>query len=90
MTTVEDPRAAHLQYQLALEDGFVSAYFMKILIVGAAGVRKTHLLDLLLNEPPPGVRKSTPVMERPVQAIQTILKATLHLQRLMMRCYIDY
>ena len=74
MATVEDPRAAHLRYQLALEDGFVSAYFMKILIVGAAGVGKTHLLNLLLNEPPPGVRKSTPVMERPVQAIQTMLK----------------
>ena len=46
---------------------------MKILIVGAAGVGKTHLLNLLLNEPPPAVRKSTPVMERPVQVIQTSL-----------------
>ena len=44
---------------------------MKILIIGAAGVGKTHLLRLLLNEAPPEVRHSTPVMEKPVQVIQT-------------------
>ena len=47
---------------------------MKILIIGAAGAGKTHLFHLLLNKSPPDVRHSTPVMEKPVQVIQTALK----------------
>ena len=72
-TIKEDPRAAHQRYKDALKDGFVSAKVMKILIIGAAGVGKTHLFHLLLNEAPPQVRHSTPVMEKPVQVIQTAL-----------------
>ena len=74
MTIDEDPRAAVVRYQDALKEGYVLASFVKILIIGAAGVGKTHLLHLLFNEPPPDVRQSTPVMERPVQAILTLLK----------------
>ena len=73
-TIPEDPRAAHKRYKDALKEGFVSAKVVKILIIGAAGVGKTHLFHLLLNEPPPEVRHSTPVMEKPVQVIQTALK----------------
>ena len=73
-TIQEDPRAALQRYKNALKDGFVSANIIKILIIGAAGVGKTHLLHLLLNKPPPDVRHSTPVMERPIQVIQTTLK----------------
>ena len=47
---------------------------MKILIIGPAGVGKTHLFHLLLNEPPPAIRISTPVMEKPVKVTQTTLK----------------
>eukprot|EP00731_Ephydatia_muelleri_P013289 Em0007g599a len=72
-TIKEDPRAAHQRYKDALKDGFVSAKVMKILIIGAAGVGKTHLFHLLLNEAPPQARHSTPVMEKPVQVIQTAL-----------------
>ena len=70
----EDPRAAYERYRHALKDGSVSAYLIKIVIVGAAGVGKTHLLHLLFNEEPPKVRRSTPLMERPVQTILTALK----------------
>eukprot|EP00731_Ephydatia_muelleri_P024053 Em0016g324a len=70
----EDPRAAVARYQDALKDGYVLASFVKILIIGAAGVGKTHLLRLLFGESPPAVRQSTPVMERPVQTILTLLK----------------
>ena len=73
-TIQEDPRAAHQRYKDALKDGYVSAKVMKILIIGAAGVGKTHLFHLLLNKSPPEVRHSTPVMEKPVQVIQTALK----------------
>ena len=74
MTIKEDPRAAVVRYQDALNHGYVLATFVKILIIGAAGVGKTHLLRLLFNESPPEVRQSTPVMERPVQAILTVIK----------------
>ena len=73
-TIQEDPRAALQRYRNALKDGFVSANIIKILIIGAAGVGKTHLLHLLLNKQPPDVRYSTPVMERPLQVIRTTLK----------------
>ena len=74
MTLKEDPRAAVVRYQDALKDGYVLATFVKVLIIGAAGVGKTHLLRLFFNEPPPEIRQSTPVMERPVQAILTVIK----------------
>eukprot|EP00731_Ephydatia_muelleri_P015447 Em0008g1167a len=72
-TIQEDPRAAHQRYKDALKDGSVSAKVMKILIIGAAGVGKTHLFHLLLNQAPPEIRHSTPVMEKPVQVVQTAL-----------------
>ena len=53
---------------------------MKILVVGSAGVGKTHLFHLLSNTPPPDVRQSTPVMKRPVQVIQTTLKSSSSLK----------
>ena len=53
---------------------------MKILVVGSAGVGKTHLFHLLSNTPPPDVRQSTPVMKRPVQVIQTKLKGSSSLK----------
>ena len=79
-TIQEDPRAAHQRYKDALKFGFVSAYLRKILIIGAAGVGKTHLFHLLSNTPPPDVRQSTPVMKRPVQVIQTTLKSSSSLK----------
>ncbi|KAL5483958.1 hypothetical protein EMCRGX_G020379 [Ephydatia muelleri] len=81
-TVEEDPRAAVVRYQYALKKGFVSAYLIKVLIVGAAGVGKTHLLHLIIDEPPPDVRQSTPVMERPVQAIQTSLNKKASLEKI--------
>ena len=79
-TIQEDPRAAHQRYKDALKDGSVSAKVMKILIIGAAGVGKTHLFHLLLNQAPPEVRHSTPVMEKPVQVIQTALRSNSSLK----------
>ena len=53
---------------------------MKILIIGAAGVGKTHLFHLLLNQAPPKIRHSTPMMEKPVQVIQTALRSNSSLK----------
>ena len=55
---------------------------MKILIIGAAGVGKTHLFRLLLNEAPPEIRHSTPVMEKPVQVIQTAQRSNSSLKNI--------
>ena len=49
-------------------------HLAKILIVGYPGVGKTHLLHLLFGEQMPEVRRSTPVMARPVQSIQAVFK----------------
>ena len=81
VTVQEDPRAAVERYENALKDGYISASFVKILIIGAAGVGKTHLLHMLFNDPPPDIRQSTPVMERPVQAILTVLKTNSTFQK---------
>ena len=53
---------------------------MKILIVGSAGVGKTHLFHLLSNTTPPDVRQSTSVMKTPVQVIHTALKSSSSLK----------
>ena len=80
-TIPEDPRAAHQRYKDALAECSVSIKIMKILIIGAAGVGKTHLLHLMLKETPPNVRHSTPVMKKPVQVIQTALKNSSMMKR---------
>ena len=69
-TIAEDPRSAAERYENALKEGYVEASLMKVLIIGSAGVGKTHLLRLLFGEPLPEIRNSTAMFERPVQAIQ--------------------
>ena len=81
-TCNEDPRALAAQYESALKEGFVEAHFTKVLIVGSAGVGKTHLLKLLLNEPRPEVRRSTPVLGRPIQTILSSSKGSRSFGRL--------
>lgn len=70
----EDPRSVAQRYELALREGYVRASFLKVLVIGSAGVGKTHLLHLLFNQPPPVIRDSTAMLVRPMQAIQTICK----------------
>eukprot|EP00731_Ephydatia_muelleri_P016933 Em0010g31a len=74
LTCDEDPRGIAERYDRALKEGYVDARLTKVLIVGSAGVGKTHLLHLLFNEPLPEVRSSTGLMERPVQAIMSSSK----------------
>ena len=72
-----DPRAESLKrYQLALRSGYVSVNLIKVLVIGAAGVGKTHLLHLVIGEPLPSVRQSTPIMARPVQTFLSMKKDT--------------
>ena len=56
-------------YEQAMKKGYVETSVTKCLIVGAAGVGKTHLKHLLLKKDPPGLRVSTGVAENPVRAV---------------------
>ena len=49
--------------------GYVKVSVIKCLILGAAGVGKTHLKHLLLQKDPPELRVSTGLADNPVRAI---------------------
>ena len=53
----------------------------KCLILGAAGVGKTHLKHLLLKKDPPGQRVSTGVADNPVRAISFSLAGVVQVGR---------
>ena len=53
--------------------GYVETSVIKCLIIGAAGVGKTHLKHLLLKKNPPEQRVSTGLIENPVRAISFTL-----------------
>ncbi|KAL5506820.1 hypothetical protein EMCRGX_G008564 [Ephydatia muelleri] len=56
-------------YEEAMSKGYVETSVTKCLILGAAGVGKTHLKHLLLKKDPPGQRVSTGLADNPVRAI---------------------
>ena len=56
-------------YEEAMTKGYVETSVTKCLILGAAGVGKTHLKHLLLKKDPPEQRASTGLADNPVRAI---------------------
>ena len=56
-------------YEEAMTKGYVETSVTKCLILGAAGVGKTHLKHLLLKKDPPEQRVSTGLADNPVRAI---------------------
>ena len=56
-------------YDEAMTKGYVETSVTKCLILGAAGVGKTHLKHLLLKKDPPQQRVSTGLADNPVRAI---------------------
>ncbi|KAL5499418.1 hypothetical protein EMCRGX_G010828 [Ephydatia muelleri] len=56
-------------YEEAMTKGYVETSVTKCLILGAAGVGKTHLKHLLLKKDPPQQRVSTGLADNPVRAI---------------------
>eukprot|EP00731_Ephydatia_muelleri_P004120 Em0002g296a len=63
-------------YEEAMSKGYVETSVTKCLILGAAGVGKTHLKHLLLKKDPPGQRVSTGLADNPVRAISFSLAGT--------------
>ena len=55
-------------YDEAMTKGYVETSVTKCLILGAAGVGKTHLKHLLLKKDPPEQRVSTGLADNPVRA----------------------
>ena len=60
-------------YDEAMTKGYVETSVIKCLILGAAGVGKTHLKHLLLKKDPPEQRVSTGLADNPVRAISSTL-----------------
>ena len=60
-------------YDEAMTKGYAETSVTKCLIVGAAGVGKTHLKHLLLKKDPPEQRVSTGLADNPVRAISFTL-----------------
>lgn len=65
-----------------MKDGHVKSYSTVALFVGAAGSGKTCSKHVLLNEKPPELRVSTPLVERPVKAIKILNVDDLEWQQL--------
>eukprot|EP00731_Ephydatia_muelleri_P009364 Em0004g1702a len=60
-------------YKKAMTKGYVETSVTKCLILGAAGVGKTHFKHLFLNMGPPQQRVSTGLADNPVRAISFTL-----------------
>ena len=60
-------------YEEAMTKGYVETSVTKCLILGAAGVGKTHLKHLLLKKDHPKQRVSTGLADNPVRAISFTL-----------------
>ena len=54
----------------AMKDGHVESQISKILLYGAAGTGKSSFMDLILDNPPSKIRRSTSLAARPVTVFQ--------------------
>ena len=55
-----------------MKEGCVTVKLVKVLVVGSAGVGKTSLIKLLLDQDPPGERNSTGCLERSIRVIRVL------------------
>ena len=55
-----------------MKEGCVTVKLVKVLVVGSAGVGKTSLIKLLLDQDPPEERNSTRCLERSIQVIRAL------------------
>ena len=53
-----------------MKSGHVKSRIFKFIIMGAAGVGKSHVLAMIVGEDPPGLRCSTPCLKRPVRVLR--------------------
>ena len=55
-----------------MKEGCVTVKLVKVLVVGSAGVGKTSLIKLLLDQDPPEERNSTVCLERSIRVIRVL------------------
>ena len=55
-----------------MKEGCVTVKLVKVLVVGSAGVGKTSLIKLLLDQDPPEERSSTGCLERSIRVIRVL------------------
>ena len=66
---------------MELRYGFVLTSIVKLLLFGIAGSGKTSVTAIMMGDDPPQVRKSTPLMARPVQVITVFINQLTEWQR---------
>jgi GTPase SAR1 family protein len=53
-----------------MKDGHVDSVINKIVLSGAAGTGKSSFMEFIIDNPPPEIRRSTPLAARPVSLFQ--------------------
>ena len=64
----------HRQFEEAMKHGHIKAWLCKLLMYGAAGSGKTSTKELILGNPPPVDRVSTPLAMRPTTVYRVNLE----------------
>ena len=64
-------------FQEAMQKGYVVLQTTVLLLIGVAGAGKTTFCRLLFNEPPPKVRRSTPIAQSSIRAM-SLTKVCVH------------
>ena len=62
---IESPFESHHLFEEAMKHGYVTSRITKMILYGPAGSGKTCFRNLLVGDPPPPVRVSTPLAVRP-------------------------
>ena len=69
-------------YEQEIKHGSIYLETDKIVMFGVAGSGKTCTLHALLGKPPPGIRRSSPLMERPITVSVISVDDQLHWQEM--------
>lgn len=69
---MNDPRVSNKIYQDALQQSYINAFLINVVIIGAEGAGKTQVLHLLRNELPPQAYNSTPLWANPIPDLRKL------------------
>lgn len=58
-----------LLFEKAMQSGYVLCHIVTLLLIGVAGAGKSSFLNLVLDQPPPSVRESTPLANCAIRAL---------------------
>ena len=58
------------RFSEAMKDGHVDSLIDKVVLYGAAGTGKSSFMEIVVDNPPPAIRRSTPLAARPTSVFQ--------------------